>query len=942
MKHPTRFTVPLLSSAVALAALTTPVFGQAKTGLNALDEHSVYIELAGRDMSDLLNRAFDVDKVPQAQRQEILAGLALQRIANVDPGKLNAKQRKDLVTQLKGNLDKTIATMKDPQRIGKLAANIMVIGVLNEVSLIEFWGEDPAVQAQLNPAAETVLKLYAQAETQLNNRMNQIAAGIRNPDDPRIAELDRLQVQLTTAQYSKMNTHYFVALSLDQANPRRKTVADEAIEYLKQFDAPDSGVQADIKLNTGKLLIAKGDYTAAVAKLKELWEKPEAVEPAPTPIQISSARQFTALAELLAGNLDAADKLMKENAAWREKNLADRPDDARLFADAGAVLQARVHWARADKATDAAEKAKHNDAASAVLIQLRKDRPQLASLIDDRIIARMPANVEVAKLDTLLLQAMIGRGQGELDEENPDKDKLTKALNAGKELIKRKGVDDAAMETTLIAIPLFAQKLGDDKEAAAGFLAYIQYPKANEERRALALDQAMGIILTKLNGGQNPDPVVADLYDKAMPIAINPPFNHKELAYTWARRMQRLRKTDEAIKYFRMVPADYPLALNAKYYLAIALNTKLDDTKLSPAERTAIASEIVKIADEVDKAAQTGLANAKDDKARNQYKAMLGGVKLTSAFVALDVQNDPKRALDLLKDMEKIVEGMPGGDTMVTDAIGVRIRAYIADGQDKEATALVIDFAQKRPNEAIGMVHQLNQRIGKEIDKAKEAKDVKRVAQLAPVRATLTEFLANWIRNHKDPKIKAQTFAADSQLADVKREAALLEDDPAKRKAMLGEVAKIYNSLLASPEAKTNPAVRGSLEAGLSFIYFDLSEYQKCLDLLLPLLRDRRLGSPYMFVGNDQVENPTYWEARYKQLKSVWEIGKQKNDEEMKKGVATELRTIYAQMRSPGGTKWGKQFEELRKEVDPTIDPNAAPLEVLPPETQPADGTVVE
>jgi hypothetical protein len=401
--------------------------------------------------------------------------------------------------------------------------------------------------------------------------------------------------------------------------------------------------------------------------------------------------------------------------------------------------------------------------------------------------------------------------------------------------------------------------------------------------------------------------------------------------------MQRLKNTDEAIKYFRMVPAEHPAALQAKYYLAIALNTKLDDAKLPPAQRTAIAQEIVKTADEVDKAAVTGLTNAKDDRQKNTFKAMLGGAKLTSASVALDVQNDPKRALDILKNIETVVADMPGGDVTVTDSMGIRIRAHMAAGQNKEATDLLLDFAKKRPEQARGMVHQMNLRIGKEIEKAKQAGDTKRVAALAPVRATLTQFLADWIRNNTDPKIKAQAFAADTLLADVKREAALFEDDPAKRVAQLKEVAKIYERLLASPEAKKDPAISGSLTAGLGLISYDTGDYQKCIDLIVPLLRERRLGSPIMFINGQAEENTLYWEARFKVLRSYWELAKQKNDEKMKRDVASELRIIYSSTRNPGGQKWGEEFEKLRKEVDPTIDPNAGQVETVPTTRQSTD-----
>ncbi len=975
MKNPTRisrFTLSLLSSSVALACLAMPAAAQSKSGsgLDALDDNRVRETLATMEMEDLLERSFNNDNVPMADRDGIRAMISLNRLVNQDTSKLNATKRRQIVTDVTAGLDKAMKTMKDTRALMNLAGKLYTIGVANESALLEYWGEDTATQAQMKPAAEAILKIYTKAEGEATAKMNAVANQIKDPNQVALMkQLDQLQILMTTIQYTKMSSQYFVALSLDKADPNRAKLCDETITYLKQWDDPTSTIQPAVKNQIGKLQIVKGDFDASVTIFKSLYEDPSKLNPKPTLFEMNDARFFSAIALLLSQNPDAAEKQLQETIEWQKTNFTE-PKQLQAVVDADEVLKARIAWLRGDLAAKPEDKAKFNDQASTILTKLMRDNPGLRSLILDRLINRLPATAELKKLDLLLLQALMERGKTEFakaEAKEPfDKAAIEKGIGAAREILARKGqpgVDKEAVTTALTVIPFFAQKLDQPKVAAAGFLEYAQAQQADIAKADDAWQQAMRIIILDFHAPNTDDAEISALYDRAISMGINPPFNHKELAYSWARRIQSLlgsdestlvAKNDEVIRYLKMVPPTAPEALNAKYWLSIALSTKLDkDPKLTPAEKSAVLAEIQTTSDQISSGAKDALdklppapatppaagdtAALATERKRNTYRQMLVRTPLLAAGLAQSQQKDPKLALKLLENYEDLVKGLPNEDLLLGDALQTRVLAYMDIGENLKATdTLVVALQKKGANEGIKMVYDLLQRLNKDIDAAFARGDMAKVGELAPNRAVLTGFLYKWASENKDPKVREKAYGYGAFDADSKRLAASLEKDPAKRKALLDATLKAYETLAALPQGANDP----NIQFGLALTNYDLGNYEKARDSLLDLLRKRRLGEPMTLVSkNGQSElqsNDLYWEARLKLLRANVELAKvPPGNPDLMKQVAAELRLIYTQFgKTTGGAKWAPEFEKLRLELDPTIKPDEFVAPTTTPTTQ--------
>jgi len=375
------------------------------------------------------------------------------------------------------------------------------------------------------------------------------------------------------------------------------------------------------------------------------------------------------------------------------------------------------------------------------------------------------------------------------------------------------------------------------------------------------------------------------------------------------------------------VPDDSPFAVNAKYWLTFALNAKLDDPKLSAAEKSKTITEIQTAAAQISKTAREQMATATDDKKKNMYRQMLTGTILLSSRLAQDQQHDPKGALEQLNGFEDAVKGLPNAEALLVEAQQTRVRAYMDSGQSAKATEALVDYMAKRPNEGIGLVSRLLQQLGKDIDAADAKHDDKTLAALLPQRAALTGFLAKWAKENKDPKVNSQAFAFEAFDANSKRLAAAFEHDPAKRKSLLEATSTVYDSLLAQPQGAADPNV----QFGAAMTYYELGQFEKARDMLGKLLRERRLGNPQQVQtvnGQQQVvDNDLYWEARLKFLRANLEIAKKNNDDTLKTNITGELRLIYTQFgRTTGGAKWGPEFEKDRKALDPTINPDEAVL----------------
>src|SRR5206468_850384 len=103
--------------------------------------------------------------------------------------------------------------------------------------------------------------------------------------------------------------------------------------------------------------------------------------------------------------------------------------------------------------------------------------------------------------------------------------------------VKRKGqpgVPDDLVDSAFLLQGFLLDRLERHAEAAGALLDYASSHPENAANARLALDTALALIdqLRKVNRF---DEQTTALYQRALPVAIAPPFNRKELAFEYAR-----------------------------------------------------------------------------------------------------------------------------------------------------------------------------------------------------------------------------------------------------------------------------------------------------------------------------------------------------------------------------------------------------------------------
>jgi transposase len=229
---------------------------QPREGLNALSDDSLMNELAARGLDTLLNRAFEVNNVPNTERHARRSLISLARLA--DPkAKLAAAERRQLIDDVVRGIGPALPSLDDPQLLMRQAFVLITEGALRDVNTLEYWGENPRTQAQLRPVIETVIKMLERAEQLARKRAEDLAAKVNSPSSPLVAKYEEIDRLAATAEYTKNMAMYYVALSLDQSSARRRQVADSAFEYLQQYDVDENPDRNLVRTRMAKLKMAR-------------------------------------------------------------------------------------------------------------------------------------------------------------------------------------------------------------------------------------------------------------------------------------------------------------------------------------------------------------------------------------------------------------------------------------------------------------------------------------------------------------------------------------------------------------------------------------------------------------------------------------------------------------------------------------------------------------
>ncbi len=924
----------LCVSAVNLAQQPTT-----REGLDALNDDALMNELASRGLNTLLDRAFEVNQVPEAERQGRRTLIALARLSDPE-SRLSVSQRQKLVNEIVQGIESALPAINDPNLLMRQAFVLITQGVQRDVNTLEYWGENPRTQATLRPIVQTIIKILDKCMVRAKAVADELSNRITAPNSPYITKYEEAERLGSTAEYTRHMVEYYLALSIDAASPERKKIASESVEYLKQFDLPENPDRCIVRNRMAKLSMVMGDYDAARKLFAAVLS--DSGEPKPTVAQQYEAKYFSAVVELLAKNPDGAKKGLSELLAWQEANLP-KDQAAKDGAEAAAaMLQYRIDSLEADLARDAAAKKKSNDAAVAVLMELMGKRPDLRAIIYEQLLPKLDERADLKSIEPLLLRALVSKGEQELQkpkEEAADTKILERAIDAAKEVVRRRGqsgIDGQMIDASALLVPFFLEKLDRKPAAAVAFVEYAgQYKKSNPKNATLALDNAQALIGELRGKAETRDAAaVVAAYEQFLPVAIGEPFNRKEFAFEYARRLQLNGKAKEAVQYYRMVPDTDKRLIEARFLELVALKQQLDDEPGNSPERTQILSGIQSLADQVNAAVQASASQAKSEAERTAAKSMLARTALLAADLARREQKDPQRALQVLASFEDAVKGLPNAEGLVNEAMYIRVQSYMAAEKYTDATQELVRLLNKTEGaQGAQIVYNLLEKLNADFDRAQQANDSAAMKSLANSRAQLSGFLVDWAANNKDPNIRKFTYRYRVFDAETQRRAADLKDDnPEAHASGMKEALKRYEAL-ESPENlamyKTSLDPKAAAEPdlfdpqvtfGIALIRYELGDYEQAAAAFSKLMVARKLGTPLNTIednGQEKiVDNDQYWEAILKLIRSNLKTGK--GIEESKKYLKQQYITWGPRV---GGKKWKKEYEALRTELIPDFKP---------------------
>ena len=744
-----------------------------------------------------------------------------------------------------------------------------------------------------------------------------------------------------TADFNFHRAAYALCLSLPKADPARTSTADATITYLTQFDNPKSGIQAGIRVLLGKLLVAKGDYTAAAKMLDSVATGGAGqLNPAPTPAEQNDARYFAAVARLYAGQFADVATAIKDLDVWQQTTYLPKlpaGQQAQVRA-ADAMLNFRLASAQADAANTPDAKQKFNDQAVTILSDLlqKQDDPTLRDLVFDQLATRLPEKPDLAKLNPLALQALQQQAFDEYNkkaDQKVDEAKLRRGLAACGELAGRAGQPGVTPEMAVTALYFVAyaqeQKLHDDPAAASAFMDVMQrFPDVTD--KATDAMQHAGAIVFKLHreavARQQPDPAEVALYDRFLPLAVNPPFNQKQIAIDYANLLRSQGKFDEALTYYAAVPPADARYTSARFFTLLTLYGKLGEGKMPDGDRKQLADRLQQVAGEVAKSAAADAA-AKSDADKQAALGQVAVARYDAAISARRDLKDPAKSLQWLDGFEAAIAGLNNADAYKQPVQVQRVNAYMEQGKTAEATGIVVALTKVNPEAGQSLIFDLIAQINQDLVAAKGKGDVPAERQLAANKAKLTGFLVDYAQASKDPAVQKQLPINRLYDADSKRQAAELTDDAADRKALLTAALAQYQAVKAAP----GDVDAAAINLGIGLTQFDLGQYKATVASLTPVMT--KVGKPFIDVNGTRTANGQYWETYYKQMRAIAEVAKAEPGNAAAqadlKAVKGKLGGFFVLYKDQvGGASYHDEFVALAKDLKVPTGP--------PPATAPA------
>jgi len=964
--------VPAAALAAAMAYAAAAAAAETKPGLLGVLENDgpVIAELVRRELTSLEEYLYEKNKVPPDQRLKYKSVIMVRRL---DDKNLAGKALAEVVRAVALGVDNILPTLKTPEEMLNLAASLTLKGAARPLNLLEYWGEEPRTQAELRPIAEAVVKLYQAGVAAAEEKRRRIEAQITAANQAAMAKVWQDAENLVVrGRYNLGCAYYPLALSIDRADPKRVEACRAGMEILREYENPDYEIVPAAKIMLAKLSMTLGTKEGIAEARQKLQEAIR--EKSANWAQQFEARYFMAVADLLERDPAAARKALAELEKFTRGSQAPSEDALKGATAAVEMLRFRIHSVEEDAASalaaarpagskerkeaEAAARAA-NAAALKVLQDLQKARPDLSSIINQQMIARLPEQPDVKELNAVLLQAMVARAFDEVrrpPEQKADAKVLNQGILAAEELVRRAtaGRDGLALKDAdepALALGFFHERLNNDVLAAHAFLTHLEkFPTSQFRNEAY---QSARAAVYRLMTTRAADPDTRSTYERFLSIATAPPLSQAEFYFeygdlllkrvvnmidaggmTQEQKKKAIEDLVRAIALFQRVP-DPSRKVYARFREMVALDAVIDLAPDAPNKdqyvqriRT-LAGELMKLIDE--QSAATTDQNVKDNLRMHRVRAIL-----LVADLAKHDRNMLEQSVQMTADAEKLVQGMPNADALLAGILYNRVNALLALGRTDEALGSLRKFVEKYPGEqGLEIIIRMIEALRKEFDQARDHNNEARMDELAGHIARVSRYLVETVEQSKDPKIRDllpryRMFEASSHKIAGDR-----EKDPEKKKEHYRTAMNTYSQLLK--EAKDEKLIR-SLKLAIALLQYDIGDYMPAQQTFGELVS--LVGKPYLpgeNPGEPPVPNRQYWEIMYKLLRSVAELCKARAagfDERALEDVKTKLKQLYiVHGLEPGGPVWGPRFDELRRELMPDWTP---PAPGQTPATQPA------
>ncbi len=969
---------PAATPKAAPAATPAPVpVADPKFGLPVMltDEDRVLMEIAGREMGTLRDYLFDKRKLSSEERAQINAISAFKKL---DDPKLTPRQKGQIIRDISVGVDNVLKIVKDPTKLLGLNKQLVDYGTKRALNVMEYWPTNPRTQAQVRPVAEAVDKVYIAAidiaTKQAKDLENRMTAANQATIGPQWEKLENL---IGVARFSRAFNLYTVALSMDKSDAKRVDVAKAGIEILTEYEDPSFEIEDQCRVGLGKLFMVAGPESIGQAKKKfeEVLKSPKA-----TWAQKFEAVYFTAVTDLFDGKPAEARKGKAAVEAWLKGNPAQgdakTADETTKGVEAAIdMLEYRILSYEADRSAGPAREKANTDAIAA-LDKLAKSRPDLSSIINEQMMAKLPDNPDVKALNNLLLHALASRGNDELTKpegQQIDKHAVELAASSARELIARSGKEGVTaedVENSMLLLAYFQLKLEKPTEAANTFLDFVkQYPRS--QHLSAAFENAMSLA-AKLK--REPATAAAhsteEIYTRFLEVATAPPFNRREFNLEYAQFMLRrnlaamqadfdnakrqtmIAQARKAAALCAAVNNDDKRAIYARFNEMMAFDQLIDlDTKSK--DEPAWISRMQALATELNALVAKEMPGADADKAKilrvHKVQTNLLLANLAKHYDGAGRKAGMEQALSLLANFEQDVEGMPNADSLLGEVRFLRVTFLMSLGRASEALTDLQKFIETSGDRGIDVIVSMLDTLGKEFQQAIRNKDMTEAASLAANRAQVSGFLVERVAQSKNEKLRAllpqyKEFKVSADLAAAE----LLDKADPKRVKLLESALAFFepNASVQLPEAAT-PKERQALataKLNVGYIQYELGNYLKARPVLADLLSSKTLGTPRDIKGEgaDQVVkwNDSYWGATLKLMWCDVKLVEQKApeyDEKTLEETRTYLKRLYIQWGEPGGPKWAPEFDKLKDALLPGWVP--PPLEDAPstqPVTKPA------